>query len=49
MKLTRPLLIAGCVLALAACGKKAPKDLPPPPPTDTSAQTGTDIGGTVVW
>lgn len=46
MKLTRPLLIAGCVLALAACGKKAPKDLPPPPPTDTSAQTPTDIGGT---
>jgi peptidoglycan-associated lipoprotein len=43
MKLTRPLLIAGCVLALAACGKKAPKDLPPPP-ADTSAQTGTGTG-----
>ena len=40
MKLSRPLLIAVSVLALAACGKKAPKDLPPPP-ADTSAQTGT--------
>ncbi|HKY81161.1 MAG TPA: peptidoglycan-associated lipoprotein Pal [Sphingobium sp.] len=40
MKLSRPLLIAASVLALAACGKKAPKDLPPPP-ADTSAQTGT--------
>jgi len=43
MKLNRSLLIAGCVLALAACGKKAPKDLPPPP-ADTSAQTGTGTG-----
>ena len=43
MKLNRSLLIAGCVLALAACGKKAPKDLPPPP-ADTSAQTGTGRG-----
>ncbi|HEX7876398.1 MAG TPA: peptidoglycan-associated lipoprotein Pal [Sphingobium sp.] len=40
MKLSRPLLIAVSVLALAACGKKAPKDLPPPPAGDTSAQTG---------
>lgn len=40
MKLNRPLLIAASVLALAACGKKAPKELPPPP-ADTSAQTGT--------
>ncbi|WP_022683410.1 peptidoglycan-associated lipoprotein Pal [Sphingobium bisphenolivorans] len=40
MKLSRPLLIAASVLALAACGKKAPKELPPPP-ADTSAQTGT--------
>ncbi|WP_375197831.1 peptidoglycan-associated lipoprotein Pal [Sphingobium sp.] len=39
MKLSRPLLIAVSVLALAACGKKAPKELPPPP-ADTSAQTG---------
>ena len=38
MKLSRPLLIAASVLALAACGKKAPKELPPPP-ADTSAQT----------
>ena len=40
MKLNRPLLIAVSVLALAACGTKAPKDLPPPPATDSSAQTG---------
>ncbi|WP_340265643.1 peptidoglycan-associated lipoprotein Pal [Sphingobium mellinum] len=40
MKLNRPLLIAASVLALAACGKKAPKELPPPP-ADTSTQTGT--------
>ena len=40
MKLSRPLLIAVSVLALAACGKKAPKDLPPPPAGDTSAQNG---------
>ncbi|NIJ15856.1 peptidoglycan-associated lipoprotein Pal [Sphingobium vermicomposti] len=40
MKLSRPLLIAVSVLALAACGKKAPKDLPPPPAGDPSAQTG---------
>ena len=46
MKLNRPLLIAVSVLALAACGKKAPKDLPPPPATDTSAQTGTGTGTT---
>ncbi|GLV22505.1 outer membrane lipoprotein Omp16 [Sphingobium sp. TomMM35A] len=44
MKLNRPLLIAVSVLALAACGKKAPKDLPPPPATDSSAQTGTGTG-----
>jgi len=43
MKLSRPLLIAVSVLALAACGKKAPKDLPPPP-ADTTAQTGTGTG-----
>ena len=41
MKLSRPLLIAVSVLALAACGKKAPKDLPPPPAGDTSTQTTT--------
>ena len=46
MKLNRPLLIAVSVLALAACGKKAPKDLPPPPATDSSAQTGTGTGTT---
>ncbi|EZP72077.1 Peptidoglycan-binding protein [Sphingomonas paucimobilis] len=46
MKLSRPLLIAASVLALAACGKKAPKDLPPPPAGDTSAQTGTGTGTT---
>lgn len=46
MKLNRPLLIAVSVLALAACGKKAPKDLPPPPATDGSAQTGTGTGTT---
>ena len=46
MKLNRPLLIAVSVLALAACGKKAPKDLPPPPATDNSAQTGTGTGTT---
>ena len=40
MKLNRPLLIAASVLALAACGKKAPKELPPPP-ANTSAQSGT--------
>ena len=44
MKLNRPLLIAVSILALAACGKKAPKDLPPPPATDSSAQTGTGTG-----
>ena len=41
MKLSRPLLIAASVLALAACGKKAPKELPPPPASDTSTQTTT--------
>ena len=46
MKLNRPFLIAVSVLALAACGKKAPKDLPPPPATDSSAQTGTGTGTT---
>ena len=46
MKLNRPLLIAVSVLALAACGKKAPKDLPPPPATDSNAQTGTGTGTT---
>ena len=41
MKLSRPLLIAASVLALAACGKKAPKELPPPPAGDTTTQTTT--------
>lgn len=41
MKLSRSVLIATCVLALAACGKKAPNELPPPPAGDSSAQTGT--------
>ena len=40
MKLNRPLLIAASVLALAACGKKAPKELPPPPASDTTTQPG---------
>ena len=31
MKMTRPLLIAASVVALAACAKKAPPELPPAP------------------
>ncbi|WP_242128387.1 peptidoglycan-associated lipoprotein Pal [Sphingobium sp. Sx8-8] len=40
MKLSRPLLMATAIVALAACSKKPPKELPPPP-ADTSAQTST--------
>ncbi|UZW54465.1 peptidoglycan-associated lipoprotein Pal [Sphingobium sp. JS3065] len=38
MKLSRTLLVATAIVALAACSKKAPKELPPPP-ADTSTQT----------
>ncbi|WP_313804173.1 peptidoglycan-associated lipoprotein Pal [Sphingobium sp.] len=38
MKLSRPLLMAAAIVALAACSKKAPKELPPAP-ADTSTQT----------
>lgn len=40
MKLSRPLLMATAIVALAACSKKPPKELPPAPGADTSAQTG---------
>lgn len=38
MKLSRTLLVATAIVALAACSKKAPKELPPPP-ADTATQT----------
>ncbi|AEG49728.1 peptidoglycan-associated lipoprotein [Sphingobium chlorophenolicum L-1] len=38
MKISRTLLVATAIVALAACSKKAPKELPPPP-ADTSTQT----------
>ncbi|AJR22963.1 MULTISPECIES: peptidoglycan-associated lipoprotein Pal [Sphingobium] len=40
MKLSRPLLMATAVIALAACSKKPPQELPPAPGGDGSAQTG---------
>jgi peptidoglycan-associated lipoprotein len=40
MKLSRTVLVATAIVALAACSKKPPKDLPPAPGADTSAQTG---------
>ncbi|SCW73576.1 peptidoglycan-associated lipoprotein [Sphingobium faniae] len=36
MKLSRPLLMATAVIALAACSKKPPAELPPAPGGDTS-------------
>lgn len=44
MKLSRPLLIAGAVLALAACSKKPPADLPPAPGADTGQLPGSGVG-----
>ena len=42
MKLSRPLLMATAVLALAACSKKPPAELPPAPGGETPApSTGT--------
>ncbi|WHO39245.1 peptidoglycan-associated lipoprotein Pal [Sphingobium sp. AP49] len=41
MKMTRPLLMATAVLALAACSKKPPADLPPAPGgSDTTQPSG---------
>jgi len=40
MKLSRTLLVATAIVALAACSKKPPKELPPAPGGDTSASTG---------
>jgi peptidoglycan-associated lipoprotein len=37
MKLSRPLLMATAVLALAACSKKPPAELPPAPGGETTA------------
>ncbi|WP_150290177.1 peptidoglycan-associated lipoprotein Pal [Sphingobium estronivorans] len=39
MKLSRTMLVATAIVALAACSKKAPKELPPAPGADTSAQS----------
>lgn len=44
MKLSRPLLVAGAVLALAACSKKPPADLPPAPGADTGQLPGAGVG-----
>jgi len=40
MKISRPLLMATAIVALAACSKKPPQELPPAPGGDSSAQTG---------
>ena len=50
MKATRLSLIAALsALALTAgCGKKAPKDLPPPPMTGGETGHGNDVNGTGV-
>ncbi|WP_176597118.1 MULTISPECIES: peptidoglycan-associated lipoprotein Pal [Sphingobium] len=40
MKLSRTVLVATAIVALAACSKKPPKELPPAPGGDTSASTG---------
>jgi len=48
MKLSRPLLMAAAVIALAACSKKPPAELPPAPGGDTGTETGAAApGGTV--
>ncbi|MGC4252243.1 MAG: peptidoglycan-associated lipoprotein Pal [Sphingobium sp.] len=47
MKLSRPLLMATAVVALAACSKKPPAELPPAPGGDTGTATGTTSGGPV--
>lgn len=46
MKITRPLLIATAVLALAACSKKPPAELPPAPGGSDTTQTGGPVGQT---
>lgn len=38
MKLSRPLLMATAIIALAACSKKPPAELPPAPGGDTTTQ-----------
>lgn len=45
MKLSRTLIAATAVIALAACSKKPPKQLPPAP-VDNSAGMGSQTGGT---
>lgn len=40
MKLSRPLLMATAVMALAACSKKPPAELPPAPGPQPTASTG---------
>jgi len=45
MKLSRPLLMATAVIALAACSKKPPAELPPAPGGDTGAETGAATPG----
>lgn len=44
-RLSTPLLLATTALALAACAKKAPEQLPPPP-ADAAAPTPTPTGPT---
>ena len=45
---TLPLLLAAsAALALGACAKKAPKELPPPPADTTAQTTGPSTGGVV--
>ena len=46
MKITRPLLMATAVLALAACSKKPPAELPPAPGGSDTTQTGGSTGQT---
>lgn len=41
MKLSRPLLMATAIVALAACSKKPPAELPPAPGGTTAPSTGT--------
>ncbi|BAV65033.1 peptidoglycan-associated lipoprotein Pal [Sphingobium cloacae] len=47
MKLSRPLLMATAVIALAACSKKPPAELPPAPGGDTGATGPATPGGPV--